>query len=238
MIRAAIDKILQLAPIEKILLPDNRIVYTKELFEAPIESFPETIEIQTLSGVVDYCQNLKDEDEKGDLIVHILSPLVVRVCSKLYGEQKQRNEYLKAVFKRRSVEKHDRHELEGFLLFLRSRFADAGDRAILLEFLSKVDMSDQAIFQDDGVAQKVTVVKGIAGRELLQVPNPVTLLPYRTFPEIEQPEASYIVRLKKEMSPLVTLIEVDDGGAWEMVAISCIQDWLKKSLPEGTIILA
>ena len=45
-----------------------------------------------------------------------------------------------------------------------------------------------ANYGDDGVSQKATITKGIAGKEDVIVPNPVTLRPYRTFLEVEQPE--------------------------------------------------
>jgi hypothetical protein len=134
--------------------------------------------------------------------------------------------------------------IEEMIIFLRQRFTTEGDRETVLEFLSHVDLSAEAVFRDDGFSQEVTIKKeGIAGRKATVVPNPLSLCPFRTFPEIEQPSADYILRLSKgeasgQAHPKVTLIAVDDGGAWKMAAIQSIKEWLIDKLNEAVIVLA
>jgi len=80
---------------------------------------------------------------------------------------------------------------------------------------------------DDGVSQSITVKGGVARRENVEVPNPVILAPYRTFPEIEQPESRFIFRMRT--GPQAALYEAD-GGAWRNEAMARIKDWLEEQL--------
>jgi len=73
------------------------------------------------------------------------------------------------------------------------------------------------------------------------VPNPVTLLPYRTFNEIAQPPGRFVLRMKSGVAsgqrPAVALFEAD-GGAWQLEAIRRIRDWLRMNVPEEVAVIA
>jgi hypothetical protein len=75
----------------------------------------------------------------------------------------------------------------------------------------------------------VTVKTGIAKIEDVFVPNPVVLAPYRTFPEIAQPESKFIFRM--QTGPTAALFEAD-GGAWRNEAMGRIKAWLEEQLAE------
>lgn len=79
-------------------------------------------------------------------------------------------------------------------------------------------------------SQKVTVKTGVASVSDAVVPNPVTLAPYRTFPEVEQPESKFIFRMKE--GPTAALFEAD-GGAWRNTAILGIKEYLKEALKDN-----
>lgn len=55
-------------------------------------------------------------------------------------------------------------------------------------------------------------------------PNPVSLRPYRTFTEVEQPSSSFIFRAKT--GPRFALMEAD-GGAWRSKAMKNIKAFLE-----------
>lgn len=64
------------------------------------------------------------------------------------------------------------------------------------------------------------------------MPNPVKLRPYRTFAEIEQPESSYIFRIKdNDGGPAFKLVEAD-GGLWKNVVMKKIKDYLEYELSD------
>ena len=62
-----------------------------------------------------------------------------------------------------------------------------------------------------------------------EMPNPVTLRPWETFAEIEQPERKYIVRVKGDDKPLLALFQVPDPVA-AMKTCEKIEAWLREAL--------
>ncbi|KHO31340.1 hypothetical protein OR63_10900, partial [Clostridium tetani] len=80
---------------------------------------------------------------------------------------------------------------------------------------------------DDGVSQAATIKTGVASVNEVKVPNPVVLAPFRTFPEIEQPESKFIFRMQS--GPRAALFEAD-GGAWRNEAMIKIKAYLEEQL--------
>ena len=70
------------------------------------------------------------------------------------------------------------------------------------------------------------------------VPNPVTLCPYRTFLEVEQPESQFVFRIKDEGGVQFKLVEAE-GGMWKNEAMHLIKNYflseLKEILADGRI---
>ena len=66
------------------------------------------------------------------------------------------------------------------------------------------------------------------------VPNPVTLAPYRTFLEVEQPASKFIFRIKE--GGQLALFEAD-GGAWQHEAILNIKNYLIEQLKDNNVII-
>lgn len=88
-----------------------------------------------------------------------------------------------------------------------------------------------ANYSDDGVSQKTTIKSGVELADVI-VPNPVKLRPYRTFAEIEQPESSYVFRIKdSERGPAFKLVEAD-GGLWKNATMKKIKEYLEYELSE------
>lgn len=62
------------------------------------------------------------------------------------------------------------------------------------------------------------------------VPNPVTLRPYRTFLEAEQPSSAFVFRISdRNGEPSFKLIEAE-GGLWKNVAMQNIKKYLEQRL--------
>lgn len=84
---------------------------------------------------------------------------------------------------------------------------------------------------DDGVTQTVTAKQGVAFVQEVAVPNPVTLAPYRSFPEISQVESEFVLRVRAGRSegelPTIALFEAD-GGRWQLEAVRRVKDYLKQ----------
>ncbi len=113
------------------------------------------------------------------------------------------------------------------------------DRERVLKLVGNIKEENVRQTGDDGVTQSVTARSGIARVEDVPVPNPVTLMPYRTFREVSQPTSDFILRLRSGRNgdmPTCALFEAD-GGAWKLRAIQSIAAYLQENT-EGITIIA
>lgn len=196
------------------------------------------IEMTTLTSLVEYIK--ADIDSmSGKMIVHVSSPSRVELYSQLDNERKR--EYLVEVnaqvpdFRYGTFIDH-----ESFLIALQSKFIENDDRKVLTKFAGTVENGTLAKYGDDGVTQKATIKTGISSKSDAIVPNPVKLKPFRTFVEAEQPESSFLFRLREGGSGEIAcaLFEAD-GGAWKNEAVKNIKEYLEKELgglPQFTVI--
>ncbi len=70
-----------------------------------------------------------------------------------------------------------------------------------------------------------------------RVKNPIKLQPYRTFPEIAQPESEFIIRFKNSdgQRPSIAIFETT-SGQWQARALNSIKNWLEREVPEVLVI--
>jgi len=117
-------------------------------------------------------------------------------------------------------------------------FVKTSDLEAIMKVAGNIEAKTTANYGDDGVTQKTTIQQGVASRADVIVPNPVSLIPYRTFLEITQPESSFVFRIDgSDNMPEFTLIEAD-GGLWVNQAKAEIKKYLEKNLKElGTNIV-
>lgn len=186
------------------------------------------LSITTLTGFVDYIKSNIDKINT-KLLIHVESPTSV----KLYGPlnvDKERENYLVAIAELPNNIKYERFlDTESFNIMLQSSFVTNTDKDILLKYTGLIQ--DDAVKQigDNGVSQAVTIKTGVASVGQAEVPNPVTLAPYRTFAEVTQPESKFIFRMKE--GPSAAIFEAD-GGAWRNEAILGIKEYLQEQLRE------
>ena len=83
---------------------------------------------------------------------------------------------------------------------------------------------------DDGVSQVTAVRTGVATVADVKVPNPVSLRPFRTFIEVDQPESRFIFRMRE--GGRCAIFEAD-GGAWKLEAKKNIYNYLAEQLEEN-----
>ena len=71
---------------------------------------------------------------------------------------------------------------------------------------------------------------GVATKAAAIVPNPVELIPYRTFQEVGQPASKFVFRIGENNDiPIFKLIEAE-GGIWKNEAVSNIKRYLTEAL--------
>jgi hypothetical protein len=189
--------------------------------------------INTLTGIVDYAPT-------PDTMVHVVGPTSVNLIEKSFGPEGwlTRQTFIEAVHESPAFAFGRWMDQETFIINLQAMFVQDENTAAILKVVGNI--KDEAVAQhtDDGITQSVVAKAGISRVEQVAVPNPVTLRPYRTFMEIEQPASTFILRMKggKGELPYCALFEAD-GCMWKLEAIKRIKNWFAMQL-EGIKIIA
>jgi len=199
---------------------------------------PKTIYVTTLTGIVDYINADVDSLNKDKLLCHVESPASVILYSGLEGGFRDRPAFIHAKLQQVQIPLNKFIGAEEFNILVQSAFvepddaAQATDRAKVLRYASNVTQTASANSADDGVTQAVTVRKGVAAVGTEALPNPVTLRPFRTFAEVEQPASRFVFRAKGGEGGEVgfALFEAD-GGAWRCEAMRIVKEYLEKMVP-------
>lgn len=202
----------------------------KKLIRYDREDLAEPIEASTLSALVDYIKNCGSEI-RGGSIIHVRSPETVSLYSGLMMDR--RREYL---FQSTAIVPRFRfdewYDQERFLIELQANFCVTPDLEAILKVAGNVEAKTTANYGDDGISQKTTIKQGIASKADVIVPNPVTLQPYRTFIEVEQPASEFVFRINDTgRGPEFKLIEAE-GGLWRNEAMRNIKTYLENNLEE------
>jgi hypothetical protein len=237
--RSFIEKIEQMATAGKTVIIDGR-TYSLSSLVPVLDPTPHSIGIVTLTGMADYLNNNPDGLDMGSFFIHVADCRCVRLQSKMLRQWRQRDLPIVAAAKQQEYPFGQFLSVENFIIALQSYFVQTKTTADIIKVVGNLTDSKVTNFNDDGVTQQVTAKAGIAKVENIPVPNPVTLAPYRTFLEIEQPESKFIFRMQSAgdgRPPLCALFQAD-GGSWELQAIERIRDWLRGSIPKEMVILA
>ncbi|WP_416149399.1 hypothetical protein ACM26V_24675 [Salipaludibacillus sp. HK11] len=183
--------------------------------------------LSSLTGLINYIQsNLDRQDE--NLFLHVDDEKTVSLESKLFDDGSRETLVVaNAIVPSFRYEYY--YDAEEMLINFQSKFRFTDDRDLLLKVVGNVKEENVRQTGDTGIAQAVTIKTGISSADDVVVPNPVTLAPYRTFLEVEQPESDFIFRMKE--GPQGAIFEAD-GGAWRNNAIGNIRDYLANELKE------
>lgn len=201
---------------------------------------PEMLRSSTLTSIRDFVKAETPDIKEDTLIIHAVSPSQVTLMSLIASEvidwQRRRTAYLTAECYAGPVFGHW-DQPEDFIIWLLANFADSGDRDGLLELVSSMKSENVREDTDGGYAQEVVVRSGIASVAAQKVENPIKLQPFRTFPEIAQPESDFIVRFKSRdgQRPSIALFETT-SGQWQARALQSIKAWLEREIPEVLVI--
>ena len=190
---------------------------------------PDTLELHTLTGIVDYCRENLDDEKK--LIIHVLSYREVNVYGELNSEFGIRKHYLRAIFPQFDFSFGQFYDTEMFNIKMQTQFIKDDTLKSILKVVGNVQDENITTVTDDGITQQVTAKAGVVNVENIDLPNPVYITPMRTFPEINQIETSLVLRGKKSHNgPNFALFEAD-GCQWKVEAILRIKRYLSTELP-------
>lgn len=190
------------------------------------------ITVATLDGVIEGVELLQSEEHANSTFsIVVESPTTVTVISDL-NERLHRSLFLRSDIFR---EDHIGEFLDAkmFIIWLQYGFVKSPERLRVLNFLSRVKVESSEEVIDNGVSQKVVTKQGVADFGWEYIPNPITLRPYRTFPEVEQPASDFVMRVE---SGFRYGLFSADGGMWKVEARKNIANYLKESLPNIKIL--
>ena len=224
--REALEYLVNLGEKKEPIIELDQGTFSRVSLSRVTEPVASKLTVSTLTGLVDYIKTNVDHLE-GKLLIQVKSPEEVALYSPL-NTDREREKYVSAEAILPNNVVYDRFlDTERFNIMLQSAFVDDEDKSKLLKYTALITDDTVKNFGDDGISQKVTVKTGVASVSDAVVPNPVTLAPFRTFPEVEQPESKFIFRMKE--GPSAALFEAD-GGAWRNKAILNIKAYLEKEL--------
>ena len=236
--RSFIDKIEELGRPETVHI-HGREYATHQLHLIQEEPIPEPLEVHTLTGLVGYLKEDRDDLTLADHItVHVINHKKVEVVESIDRNYGSRTIYMRAnilgLFNEFNFGEWYDHE--SFLINLLSLFEDTPDKATVLELVGNMKSSAVKSMNDDGITQTVEARSGISFVADVEVPSPVILAPYRTFREINpQPASPFVFRVRDATNgnpPKCALFEAD-GSSWQLEAIDRIRAYLAEAL-EGT----
>lgn len=224
--REALEYLVNLGEKKEPIIELDQGTFSRVSLNRVTEPLASKLTVSTLTGLVDYIKTNVDKLE-GKLLIQVKSPEEVTLYSPLNADR-EREKYVSAEAILPNNVVYDRFlDTERFNIMLQSAFVDDEDKSKLLKYTALITDDTVKNFGDDGISQKVTVKTGVVSVSDAVVPNPVTLAPFRTFPEVEQPESKFIFRMKE--GPSAALFEAD-GGAWRNKAILNIKAYLEKEL--------
>lgn len=214
----------------EVLEVNGRTFTSRQVHEVAKEIVASGMKCSTLDAVCQYL-NANIDDLEYSMIVHVESPSSVKVYSQLNGDRKRENVIsAEAILPEfpfgRFLDRTD------FNIQMQAKFVQEGtDYVSVLAYVGTAEHGTIAQYSDDGVSQKAVVKTGLTQKEECLIPNPVTLRPYRTFVEVEQPESLFVFRMEDGRGDGIqaALFEAD-GKGWRNEAMKNIQKYLEEKL--------
>ncbi len=239
-----------LEKVEEMVQPQTLTEGIRTFVDKPMHMLVDEIAADTplhtnsLSSVVDYIKSNADFDalaSDGRKIIHVEDEKTVWLYTEM-NSFKKRSALLFASAWVSSFPFDQWLSLENFIISVQANFVTDEHRDELLSFVATVKQDTGVEQQDDGVTQKVTTRSGVSLSRTSKVPNPITLRPFRTFSEVEQPESTFVFRVKAEEGGGVkAALFAADGEAWRHDAILKIREYFQTHVvkeDDSVIVLA
>ena len=198
-----------------------------DLRELDPRRYPKPLELSSLTSLVEYVRKQLDyTGEYANLIIHVTDHDTVEVKTELDDESKRRTlAVVKAIIPAINFGRYV--DVETFNIMMQSNFIPNVDSEVVLNYASAIKIDKGAEIADNGISQVTTIKTGVSTLQLAKAPNPVTLKPYRTFQEVDQPESKFVFRIND--APGCALFEAD-GGIWIAAAKANIAEYLHNNL--------
>ena len=217
----------------KVIEINGKTYCNKNLTRYDEEPMASAIEATTLTAMIDYIKNCKDELRES-MVIHVVNPTTVKLYSGLTKERDREHMFKSnAIVPKFSFDNW--YDQERFIIELQADFEVTADLEAILKVAGNVEAKTTANYGDDGVSQKTTIKQGIASKADVLVPNPVSLVPYRTFLEVKQPASEFVFRIRDNGGePIFKIVEAE-GGLWRNEAMNNIKQYLIENLQDNPV---
>lgn len=210
---------------------NGRTYCTKDLRRYDAADKAKAIEATTLTSLVDYIKESREE-LRDRMIIQVISATKVQLYSGLLPERDRETLFeVNALLPQ--FEYGREYDQESFLVSVQSCFMPSEDREAVTILASNITNTQEQAYSDNGVTQQAVMKTGITTKENVLVPNPVNLIPYRTFLEVEQPASDFIFRISEGRggAPAFKLVAAD-GGLWKSQAVENVKKYLTEALKD------
>lgn len=233
MLKAMIEKIEKMAGHKVYDIGNEHYASSNLVRIDPKKDFPKSISLTGLDSVCKMVVNEANDLFPGDqILIQVLDYRKVRIFTTLDGEMDRCWLYeCEADTPRIKTNSYMSHEEA--VIQLRSLYIPNFDTEYLLKLLGSVSRESKVSSNDNGVSQTVEARTGVALTTNVEVRPYVSLRPFRTFLEVEQPESTFLLRLDNGGN--IGLFEAD-GGVWKLEATRNIAAYFEDKL--GDLIAA
>lgn len=222
---------LQIEKDEEIISTSYGVDYVKDNYRRAEVPAVVPLMTNTLQSVVEFVNS----HEWDDLVIHIRDEKSIFVYSDIkFEEECRRDHFLTAVADVCDLTLDRFMDLEDFNLMMQSCFVESESRAEILACIGSVEDVNSRTLNDDGISQSITVKTGVTTKSKALVPNPVTLMPYKTFSEIEQPNIQYIFRMGDGPRALLRTV---GNPTWRVETIKKIKAYLIENINNENIVI-
>lgn len=228
MLKEFLDRLLELKRPETV--PVAGRMYSTLGLHAITEPMASEVCVNTLTGLVDLYQSDLDGVKKQGVAVHVVSHEMVRLIGMDSNTWGQRRTYIEAEHEAGKTFPFGQWmSPEQFIIGLHSMFYPTEDHKELLSICSTISAETLTVSEDDGVTQRATVGRSVAFKENKKIKPIVSLQPYRTFSDVEQPASKFLFRLHQSTDgkSVQCMLTEADGGVWKQVAMQSIKAWFE-----------
>lgn len=205
----------------------------------PVSWHPASLNVASLIGMRDFIEACKPELCERSFL-HVVGPREVQLVSPFTGDTLERHVYATTVSSPSRHTWNDYLPLEKFNIWLTIGFVQTEGVAQILSVVSNITDASSVNLADDGITQRAIVKTGLVSHDNVNLPKLISLQPIRTFPEIEQPASTFLLRTKSPEAGTgdiqAALFISDINNRWELDAVTSIKEWLRSNIPDVPVV--
>ena len=227
MLKDMINRIVDLAAPTTVEV-DGSVYSNQELvFIQDKKPMPKCID---LTGLDSICKMVRNEyDHVGlQIFIQVKDYKSVTVFTSLDSDEERLYLY-KCVADTPAVTSDRFMAYEKAVIELRSLYIPNEGTEYLLQLLSSISNESKVTSSDNGVTQQVEARSGIALNSMVKIEPRVTLRPFRTFIEVEQPESEFLLRINERGE--IGFFPAD-GGVWKLEATRNVAAYFENALKD------